>query len=418
MKRTGELLRKTREEKGLSVHEVGLFLKINPRILQAIEEGDQAQLPAKTFLRGFVQSYAKFLKLDSNEVLQIFTQEMAPTVKQDESQEAVVKPAVVAEPVKSIADEDEVELKAEEEKEHKEPAPKKDAFQNSVLTKASSQNDTLRVRTFAISVIGLILVFVIYFANSVVKKYQKEAEIAPEVAATLETSSSDTAKPADASTDRTTPAADSTATSSTTAPAASSTPTAVTTPAGTAATTSKPGITTQTAAPAPVATTKPATPAAPTAVVNTPATTPAATTPAPATALKPGTTPSTPAVKPAAPPATTAPTPAAKPTTTPAATTPAAGVTPATTPAAAVKPIEGKLTEVIVEASQNVEIEYSSSKSSPQRLALKADQIHTFKSRSGVRLKISNGGAVNIIVNGKDLGAPGAAGQSVQVSYE
>ena len=50
-------------------------------------------------------------------------------------------------------------------------------------------------------------------------------------------------------------------------------------------------------------------------------------------------------------------------------------------------------------------------------MILKAEQIHTFKSRSGVRLKISNGGAVNIIMNGRDLGVPGAAGQPIQVTY-
>ncbi len=79
MKKTGALLRKVREEKGLSLHEIGLSLKINPKILKQIEDGEQNNLPAKTFLRGFVQSYSIFLKLDSDEVLRIFSEEMGST---------------------------------------------------------------------------------------------------------------------------------------------------------------------------------------------------------------------------------------------------------------------------------------------------------------------------------------------------
>jgi cytoskeleton protein RodZ len=96
----------------------------------------------------------------------------------------------------------------------------------------------------------------------------------------------------------------------------------------------------------------------------------------------------------------------------------AATVVPANQAPTEKKVPEGKPLEVIIEAKENVEIEYSSARTLPQKLLLKVDQIHTFKSRSGVRLKISNGGAVNVIVNGQDLGAPGAQGQSIQLNYE
>src|SRR3954468_17398638 len=79
MKRTGEILRKEREARGLSLHEIGLSLKINSKILKAIEDGDTTQLPAKTFLRGFVQSYAAYLKLNVEEVLRVFAEEMGST---------------------------------------------------------------------------------------------------------------------------------------------------------------------------------------------------------------------------------------------------------------------------------------------------------------------------------------------------
>jgi cytoskeleton protein RodZ len=76
MKKTGSLLREKRESAGLSISEVALATKINPKILTAIENGDEAGLPAKTFLKGFVRSYAIFLKMNVDDVLQSYQEEM------------------------------------------------------------------------------------------------------------------------------------------------------------------------------------------------------------------------------------------------------------------------------------------------------------------------------------------------------
>jgi len=81
MRKTGELLKKSREASGFTLSEVALATKINPKILTAIENGDDANLPAKTFLKGFVRSYALFLKLDAEEVIAVYNSEtgtMAP----------------------------------------------------------------------------------------------------------------------------------------------------------------------------------------------------------------------------------------------------------------------------------------------------------------------------------------------------
>src|ERR1044072_6784590 len=87
MKKTGELLKQKRESTGLSLSEVALATKINPKILAAIENGDDAHLPAKTFLKGFVRSYALYLKLDVEEVMRTFHEETgAPTPVQIERQ--------------------------------------------------------------------------------------------------------------------------------------------------------------------------------------------------------------------------------------------------------------------------------------------------------------------------------------------
>lgn len=88
MKNTGEILKAAREKKGISIAEVSLATKINSRILNAMEQGNLSKLPPKTFLRGFVLSYAQFLQLDTDLVVKTFQEEMGPTRPPADSPEA------------------------------------------------------------------------------------------------------------------------------------------------------------------------------------------------------------------------------------------------------------------------------------------------------------------------------------------
>ncbi|MCC6278177.1 MAG: helix-turn-helix domain-containing protein [Oligoflexia bacterium] len=74
MKEIGQQLRERRESLKISLEDVSIATKINIKILQAVEDGDLSRLPAKPFIRGFVQSYAKYLGLDVNEVLRQFNE--------------------------------------------------------------------------------------------------------------------------------------------------------------------------------------------------------------------------------------------------------------------------------------------------------------------------------------------------------
>ena len=65
----GTLLRSGREAAGLTIAAVAQQLKLAPRQVTALEEGDFAKLPGRTFIRGFVRNYARLLRLDSNTVL-------------------------------------------------------------------------------------------------------------------------------------------------------------------------------------------------------------------------------------------------------------------------------------------------------------------------------------------------------------
>ncbi len=68
-KSPGHELRAARERLGLSVQDVSIATKINAKVLKALEEGDRDVLPAKSFARGFIRSYAAYLKIDAEPIL-------------------------------------------------------------------------------------------------------------------------------------------------------------------------------------------------------------------------------------------------------------------------------------------------------------------------------------------------------------
>ncbi len=79
MKITGEMLKSERINQKLSVQDIAGSLKLSVKIISSIEAGNIDVLPAKTFVRGFVKSYAQLLKLDSDLVLRQFQEEMGTT---------------------------------------------------------------------------------------------------------------------------------------------------------------------------------------------------------------------------------------------------------------------------------------------------------------------------------------------------
>jgi cytoskeleton protein RodZ len=65
----GALLGAGREAAGLSIDAVAQQLKLAPRQVRALEEDDYTHLPGRTFVRGFVRSYARLVHLDQDKVL-------------------------------------------------------------------------------------------------------------------------------------------------------------------------------------------------------------------------------------------------------------------------------------------------------------------------------------------------------------
>ncbi len=158
MKMTGELLKAERLKQDLKISDVAFALKLGNKVIQNIEDGDIESLPAKTFVRGFVKSYAEFLKLDAAVVLKQFQEEMGST-------SPVPKIPPPLSPQQAAAD-----------SEKKEPAsiPQINENMQSGLTK----NHIVVFASVTLIVVTLALV------NHFIKKYSKEKAAVTEIAPT------------------------------------------------------------------------------------------------------------------------------------------------------------------------------------------------------------------------------------------
>ncbi|EXX91142.1 hypothetical protein BG53_12185 [Paenibacillus darwinianus] len=76
MSELGDLLRKSREQRGYSLEDVQEMTKIRKRYLEAIESGDYKMLPGNFYVRAFVKNYAESVGLDSEEVLRLYAKEI------------------------------------------------------------------------------------------------------------------------------------------------------------------------------------------------------------------------------------------------------------------------------------------------------------------------------------------------------
>lgn len=65
----GNYLKVSREGKGVSIEQVAYATRISLKMLSALEEDDHSALPAPTFVRGYLQAYAKYVRIDSQDLL-------------------------------------------------------------------------------------------------------------------------------------------------------------------------------------------------------------------------------------------------------------------------------------------------------------------------------------------------------------
>lgn len=349
---TGTLLKEAREKQNLSISEVSMSTKINPKVIAAIEDGREGQLPAKTFLKGFVRSYAIYLKLDVDQVMATLQQDLG------EKQEPAVDQAAAT------------------------AAPEK------VESPSISANPKVLKGLAAGGVMFLIVMIVT--VKGLVEKYEKEKALDPAVQAELnpeeskpeeenaseETATAEAAKPADQKTaDAAKPA------ETQTAPAKPEVAPAASLAATPATTETKPTVAPEVKKPEP----KPEAKTEVQAAVN-------------------------PEVKPA--PASVATAPAAKPAEAPKVEAPK----PPEAPAAAVNS-SLKDNEIILEALDKVDVTFAVNNGPVQKISLQPSQVHTIKAKGQVAMDVSDGGAVNVILNGQDNGTIGDLGKPKKMKY-
>lgn len=73
----GALLRQRRMERQLSIEDVAQALRLAPKQLRAIEQDDYDHLPGPTYVRGYLRSYAQFLGLPVDTVLEFYNRQPA-----------------------------------------------------------------------------------------------------------------------------------------------------------------------------------------------------------------------------------------------------------------------------------------------------------------------------------------------------
>ena len=72
MRELGDLLRRAREDKGMTIEDIQNRTKIRRRYLEALEEGDLRIIPGGVYLRGFLQNYAEAVGLPPSQVLEFY----------------------------------------------------------------------------------------------------------------------------------------------------------------------------------------------------------------------------------------------------------------------------------------------------------------------------------------------------------
>ena len=79
MPSVGEQLKSAREAQGKSLDDIGSELKIRADHVAALEVGDFDKFDAPIFVRGFIRSYCRILKLDTNALVVQLNQELGGT---------------------------------------------------------------------------------------------------------------------------------------------------------------------------------------------------------------------------------------------------------------------------------------------------------------------------------------------------
>jgi cytoskeletal protein RodZ len=95
IKSVGVQLRRAREERELTLSQVARATHIRTHYLQALEEGDFSRMASHVQVRGFLRSYADFLGLNAEEILDALRQTQTPAPPPEPDEAAEIPPDVL-----------------------------------------------------------------------------------------------------------------------------------------------------------------------------------------------------------------------------------------------------------------------------------------------------------------------------------
>ncbi|MDK2871719.1 MAG: hypothetical protein PWQ16_1071 [bacterium] len=87
-RRIGEIIRKVREEKGMSIERLSDITKISKEFIKAIEEENFDVLPGDVYVKGFIRNISLALGLDPDEMRELYK-----AVRKSSSEDLVIKEA-------------------------------------------------------------------------------------------------------------------------------------------------------------------------------------------------------------------------------------------------------------------------------------------------------------------------------------
>ncbi|KKT75763.1 MAG: hypothetical protein UW69_C0010G0009 [Microgenomates group bacterium GW2011_GWA2_44_7] len=92
MQTVGQLLKKTREQKQLTLEEIEKKTKIRIRYLEALEVDDYRSLPSAIVAKGFIKNYGNLLELPLTTLLALFRRDFIETDTGQVVPRGIVKP--------------------------------------------------------------------------------------------------------------------------------------------------------------------------------------------------------------------------------------------------------------------------------------------------------------------------------------
>lgn len=72
----GQTLKSLRVAQNLSLADIGSRMRLDPRVIAAIECGDTGSLPGALYVRGYVRGYARLLGTDPEQLVRLYNEEM------------------------------------------------------------------------------------------------------------------------------------------------------------------------------------------------------------------------------------------------------------------------------------------------------------------------------------------------------